>query len=128
MKALAELDWKVLLFACLGCYVLPWLVVGILVSASRPYDGVDITGWRLALLGLQAFVVPVIAMPLAAGYFTARFCANRPHLHVLLVVSLGTVALLAVHRGPMVAHAIMFVASLAIAALGAFIVLRKVPR
>ncbi len=127
MNPAHRIDWKVLLFALLGCYVLPWMVFGILASATYPPDDglpIYITGWRKVLLGAE-FALHYIGMPLAAGYFTARFSTNRPQLHVLLVALLGFGASLLVHRTAWGTHAIILVVSLAVAALGAFVRLRK---
>ena len=122
-----DLDWKLLFFALLGCYLLPWLFLGTLLSAVLPADGSTIAGWRLVLFNIF-LALYFLAMPLAAGYFTARFSKNRPQLHVLLVVSLGTVAVMLVSQNSLLAQAAMFIASLAVASLGAFVVLRKNPR
>lgn len=122
-----DLDWKLLFFAFLGCYVLPWLVFGTLASAVFPAEGSAISGWRLVLFNffLAAYFV---AIPLAAGYFIARFSKSRPQLHVLLVVVLGAAAVTLVTENSLLVQAAMFVASLAFASLGAFVVLRKSPR
>ncbi|RJP64419.1 MAG: hypothetical protein C4535_17415 [Comamonadaceae bacterium] len=127
MNHLRELDWKLLFFAFLGCYLIPWLVVGTLVSAIIPADGTAISGWKQVVLN-SYLAVYFVAMPLAAGYFTARFSKNRPQLHVLLVVLLGTVAVMFVTSNSLSVQAVLFAASLAVASLGAFVVLRKVPR
>ncbi|XAH23173.1 hypothetical protein AAFF27_24850 [Xylophilus sp. GW821-FHT01B05] len=129
MNPLARLDWKVVFFAVLGCYVLPWLVLGTLVLAVVPSEGDAgaIIGWTGVYLGMTALIY-VIAMPLAGGYFTARFCKNRPQLHVLLVVVLGVLVRGPTTGAPLIAYAIAFAVSLVVAALGAFVALRRVPR
>jgi len=130
MNPAHRIDWKLLCFTVLGCYVLPWAVFGVLAYATYPpNDGepVYITGWRKVLLSAE-FVLHYVGMPLAAGYFTARFSANRPQLHVLLVVLLGFGASLLVHSTAWSTHAFILVLSLSVAALGAFISLRKPAR
>jgi len=124
VNQLRELDWKLLFFGFVGCYLIPWFVFGAFASIALPSDGTAIAGWRLLLLNSYFFVY-FVAMPIAAGYFTARFAKNRPQLHVLLVVLLGTVAILLTSHSSLGLQAAMFLLSLVVASLGAFLVLRK---
>ena len=123
MNHLRGIDWKLLLFAWLACYAVPWLASSVLLSALITQDGV-VSGWRLVAFN-SYLVLHFLCMPLAAGYFTARYAKNRPQLHVLLVVVLGFVALCSVSSSPFLAQAIAAVASLAMASLGAFVHVRS---
>jgi hypothetical protein len=122
-------DWKIVLFAVLCCYVVPWAVLGSISSLiGRPeFDGgsVRVEG-PLLWWGAFSTLLYLLGFPFFAGFFTAKYASNRPQLHVLVVLLLGLLlaALVRPGRDPLsiVVHASIW---LAIAALGAFIVLRK---
>ena len=117
---LRHLDWKVLAFALLGCYFVPWLVLGTLASAAWTSD----LTWRAQLMTVLMLAY-VLAPPFAGGYFAARYARSLPQLHVLLVSVLG---FLVVAISSKTSSPAMFlgysVAFFALAALGAFIRLR----
>lgn len=120
-RILRKFDWLTVLFALVACYLLPALVFGSLAAAtsSKP----ELTGWALVPNILYALAV-YLGAPIAAGYFTARFAANRPKLHVLVVATLGVFLACLSYRGPLLATAAYAVALLLLAALGAFLCLR----
>ena len=122
VREMRQIDWRLLFFGFAACYAIPWLLFGMLVSAAVPV-GVALSGWQQLLLS-SYLVVYFLAMPLAAGYFTAKFAKNRPQLHVLLLVLLGSVAVMLVSSNSLAVQLGMSVLSLAMASLGAFVVLR----
>jgi len=125
MNRFHTLDWKVLFLALLGCYIIPWLVVGTLVSSMVDVDVIGISGWKRALVNSYP-VVCFVAMPFAAGCFTARFSKSRPRLHVLLVVLLAGLAFNTwVSSSSWAAQAFVLALSMAAAFLGAFVALRN---
>src|SRR5262245_46157059 len=92
MTAARGLDWKVVFFAVIACYLVPWLLIGVVSSlilgpisdgVSVPVQGFD--RWWLGLTTLVSF----IGYPFFAGFFTAKFASNRPQLHVLIVTLVG---------------------------------------
>jgi hypothetical protein len=114
-------DWKVVLFALVGCYLLPAFVLGSLVAltASESLQ----TGWAMlpqVLYGLAIY----LGAPIAGGYFTARFAANRPKLHVLAVATLGVLLACLSFRGSLLSVIGYAIISVLLAALGAFLHLR----
>jgi ABC-type tungstate transport system substrate-binding protein len=122
MSPWRHIDWKLLLFAFLACYAVPWVVASLLLSALIPSEGV-IVGWRLVAFN-SYLVLYFLCMPFGAGYFTAKFAKNRPQLHVLLVVALGVFGLSFVRSSSLEAQVAAAAVSLAMAALGAFILIR----
>jgi hypothetical protein len=120
MNPLRQLDWAVLCFAWLGCYLIPWFVVGLLVQAVWGSEGAAV-----ALLSSSYAVLYLVGMPLAAGYFTARFSKNRPRLHVLLVATFAAAAFAFISGGSLTVRAVVFVASLLFASFGAFFAFRR---
>ena len=119
-KFLHDLDGRVLLFAALGCYALPLLVFGTLISAALSQSP-DSWGQPTAVILLIIFFLP---SPLIAGYFTARYARNRPQLHVLLVWAIGFAAFVVTSAGSLGIQAAVGVASFASISLGAFAQLR----
>jgi hypothetical protein len=122
LNPLRNLDWRVLLFGFIACYALPWLLFGMVVSGVIR-ENEAITGWRLLVFN-SYLVIYFVAMPLAAGYFTAKFAKNRPQLHVLLIVLLGTGTVMLARPDSLLVQAGVGVFSLLMASLGAFVVLR----
>lgn len=118
------LDWKVVFFALLACYVLPGILVGTLLATVLQETMPQAVGNPIAsFLAFVSFLIP----PVAGGYFAARFARSLPRLHVLVVGALGAVlSLLAFRASPraMTAYALT---SLALAALGGFMRLRSGP-
>lgn len=122
MRGIGLIDWKVLVFALFGCYFIPWVTAGVVVRVFLEITE-DATRHQGAL-GL-VFLASTVLSPLLAGYFTARFAANRPLLHVLLIALLGPM-LQAVASGQSVLGYLGYVAlTAACCALGAFIALRQ---
>ena len=126
MSLLRNLDWRVLFFAFLACYVLPWPLFGAVFYSDIADEGA-ISGLREVVLEVY-FYLHFLAMPLAAGYFTARYAKNRPQLHVLLVVLLGTCASMLARPDSLAVQAVVGLVSLLMASLGAFVVLRGARR
>jgi Na+/proline symporter len=129
MTASHQLDWKVVFFAVIACYLVPWLLLGVVGSLilGLTAEGVSVRAegvywWWVAVNTLASFV----GLPLFAGYFTARFARNRPQLHVLIVALVG-IALFAVitQRDTAVLLVVFVAAWLSMAALGAFLVMRS---
>jgi len=125
LKVLRHFDWKVVLFALIGCYLLPALVFGSM-AASASSESV-LTGWAMLPNVMYALAV-YIGAPIAGGYFTARFAANRPKLHVLVVATLGVLLAFLSYRGSLLTMLAYAFASTLLAALGAFLRLRDQPR
>ena len=92
------LDWKVIFFALLACYVLPGILVGTLLATAFQEAMPQSVGHPIAsFLAFVSFLVP----PVAGGYFAARFARTLPRLHVLIVGALGAVlSLLAFRASP----------------------------
>lgn len=125
LKVLRHFDWKVVLFALIGSYLLPALVFGSM-AASASSESV-LTGWAMLPNVMYALAV-YIGAPIAGGYFTARFAANRPKLHVLVVATLGVLLAFLSYRGSLLTMLAYAFASTLLAALGAFLRLRDQPR
>ena len=120
-----QFDWKVVLFAVVGCYLVPALVFGS-IAASASSESVQ-GNWATELNVLYALAV-YIGAPIAGGYFTARFAANRPKLHVLAVATAGILLACLSYRGSWLTVVAYTTASLLLAALGAFVHLRGQPQ
>jgi len=118
------LDWKVVFFALLGCYILPGILVGTLLATALQEAMPQAVGHPIAsFLAFASFLVP----PFAGGYFAARFARSLPRLHVLVVGVLGALLSLLAFRASPRAMAAYAVTSLALAALGGYMRLRSVP-
>lgn len=119
------LDWKVVFFALLACYVLPGILVGTLLATALQEAMPQSLGHTIgSFLAFVSFLVP----PVAGGYFSARFAPALPRLHVLVVGVLGALlSLLAFRASPRAMAAYAFT-SLVLAALGGFMRLRAVPK
>lgn len=122
MKHLSDIDWKLLLFVFIACYVIPWLFLGTMVGLLVTV-GTEVMNWRSIVAGALVGAC-LLAAPTAAGYLTARFARNRPRLHVVLVVLVAIVGGLLFTRNSPSIHLILAGVSLTMASLGAFIVLR----
>src|SRR5664280_1834103 len=114
---LRNIDGKVLLFASLACYVLPALLFGTLVLVALG-DGTSELGQKVAMVLLPCWL---LLSPLAAGYFTARFSARLPQLHVALVGLVGVAICLAKVSGSLAVQAGFAASAFAACALGGFI-------
>lgn len=119
---LRVLDWKVVFFALLACYVLPGILVGTVLAAAVQEAMPQAAAQPIAsLLAFASFLVP----PIAGGYFAARFARSLPRLHVLVVGVLGAlVSLLAFPASPR-AMAAYAVTSVVLAALGGYVRLKS---
>jgi uncharacterized membrane protein len=121
LKIFRRFDWKVVIFALVSCYLLPALLFGSLTATtsldSLPHEG---SAMLLSMYGLAVYV----GAPIAGGYFTARFAANRPKLHVLIVAVLGVLLACLSYRGPLLAVFAYSLVALVLATLGAFLRLR----
>ena len=125
MSGIRTVDWKVILFAVLGCYAVPSLLLGVVGGAFIPSDTeIRIEGWRFLWLGLF-WAGYLVGVPMLAGYFTARYASNRPQLHVLLVALVGIALIFGLSTGPLGPRAGVGIAFLAMVALGAFLFLRR---
>lgn len=119
-KHLRYLDWKVLFLAVVGCYLVPWVVLGTLSSVAWTAN----IAWLMTILILAY----VFAPPFAGGYFTARYARTLPQLHVLLVSAIGFLIVAIPSKTPSTWMFLGYsVAFFALAALGAFIRLRGLP-
>ena len=119
-RYLSSLDWKVLVFAPLACYAVLGLILGTLFLAVVG-DGTSEARHSFATVLLPALL---LLPPLAAGYFTARYAARLPQLHVALVALVGAVVCAARVSGPWSVRAAFVAATLGLCGLGAFIRLR----
>lgn len=119
-KFFQDLDWKILLFASLGCYAMPLLVFGTLISAALSQSP---DGWGQPATVILLLIFFLLS-PLAAGYFTARYARSRPQLHVLLVWAIGFAAFVVTSSGSLGIQTAVGVVSFAFSSLGAFVRLR----
>ncbi len=117
---LSTLDWKVIVFSLLGCYLLPSVLFGTLMAGISVESGPSPFQSITSVLALVTFFGP----PIAGGYFTARYAANRPRLHVFVVAVLGIFLALFAIRGSALMAIGYAIGALALAALGAFLRLR----
>lgn len=118
---LRALDLKVLIFALVACFAIPWLVVGtlsMLLTMETGYSGETAS----TLVVLAFFIVP----PVLAGYFTAKYSRQLPQLHVALVTAVGLLSSVLWIRGPWLLYLAYGVAFILLSALGAFLRLRAV--
>jgi len=94
MSAFRNLDWKIIVIGLLPSYVGPTLLLPILRAVIVNSDG--LASNRHVLLVHILLSAYCLVVPLATGYYIAKFAENRPRLHVLLVVifSFPAVALL----------------------------------
>lgn len=119
------LDWKVVFFALLGCYVLPGILVGTLLATVLQETMPQAVGNPIAsFLAFVSFLVP----PVAGGYFAARFARSLPRFHVLVVGVLGALLSLLAFRASPRAMAAYALTSLVLAALGGYLRLRAAPK
>ena len=117
---LQHFDWKVVLYALIGCYAIPALVLGTLLlsTLSEPWPGSQLlAGFLVAIY----FLVP----PLAGGYFTARYAHSLLQLHVLLVAALGFAVAVIFSRASVGMFAVYGLFVLACSTLGAFVWFRR---
>jgi hypothetical protein len=110
-----SIDWKVLFYGVLACYVAPTLVFGTLMLSMGENS-------LLVSIFLGGYV---LLPPLAAGYFTARYSSALPQLHVAAVALLGLAVVLVTSNGYWPLRIAYAVLSVALCALGAFIYLRR---
>jgi hypothetical protein len=122
---LRHLDWKLVLFAFLACYVVPYVLFGVLLQVAFGSPEQDSFGRKVAPLLLLIYA---LLPALLGGYFTARYARALPQLHVLLVWMIGFGASRLLSANPFVVHLVYCVVTLLLAALGAFIYLRGHPR
>lgn len=116
------LDWKVIFFALLACYVLPGILVGmVLATAFQEVMPQAASHPITSFLAFASFLVP----PFAGGYFAARFARTLPRLHVLVVGVLGALVSLLAFRASPRAMAAYAVTSVVLAALGGYVRLRS---
>lgn len=112
-----SLDWKLVLFALVVCYLLPGIVLAGVLAAINGTLSRDLWTLVTAVLSIVGFLVP----PVSGGYVAARFARSRPWRHVVVVGVLGALmSLLAFRTSPrgMLLYAL---ASVALAAFGGYI-------
>lgn len=128
MSSNASFDWRVVFFASLTCYVIPWFVISMISAVLRPPApegvAVPVEGLYLWWTGFSV-VLFVVGLPLAAGYFTAVYANNRPQMHVLVVAVVGYALFAFAHPNSLATRAVQAAIWLSLAALGAFFVLRR---
>jgi hypothetical protein len=124
-SSLRHLDWKVLVVALVGCYLIPAILIGtVLAAALRDVVPPHVQDGLTGILAIIAFLFP----PVTGGYVAARFAPRLPWLHVAVVGVLGAVmSLLSFRATPraMVAYAL---ASLALAVFGGYLRLQRAGR
>lgn len=119
------LDWKVVFFALLVCYVLPGILVGTVLAAAVQEAMPQAAAHPISsFLAFASFLVP----PFAGGYFAARFARSLPRLHVLVVGVLGALVSLLAFRASPRAMAAYAATSLVLAALGGYVRMRSAPK
>ena len=123
-KFLRNLDWKILLFAVFGCYVVPFVVLGTLISTALTATSGEWGQPTTAVLLILLVLIP----PLTVGYFTARYARSRPQLHVFLVWVIGFAVLVVMSSNSLGIQAVVGVTSFVLTSLGAFIWLRRSER
>jgi hypothetical protein len=116
-----HIDWKTVAYALLGCYLLPALFFGTVISAAL---GDDSSGFGQIVAHVLVFCY-LLVPPLAAGYFTARYAARLPQLHVAMVATIGLLIVWATTSAPLSMYLAYGFASLAVSSLGAFLRLRR---
>jgi hypothetical protein len=117
-------DGKLLCLGILGCFILPWLVVGTAFGAIQGLPN-EIRTWASPF----AMLFDLAGPPLFAGYIAARFARNRPQLHALLLTMLGITAYFLFGSGTTLEGvATIGVVYLACAALGTIVALRRARR
>jgi hypothetical protein len=129
MAKTSSFDWKVVLFAVLGCYVVPWFalttVSGLLAQPASDGGALFFLGPSLWFGGFSALLY-LFGFPFFAGFFTAKYASSRPQLHVVIVALLGFLLAVLVRPGDDPPNILVPATIwLAMAALGAFIVLRS---
>jgi hypothetical protein len=115
--ASTSLDWKVILFALVACYLVPGIVLAGVLAVIK--DTLSADAWKLTtgVLAMVGFLVP----PVSGGYLAARFAKTLPWRHVIVVGVLGALlSLLAFRTSP---RAMLFYAlgSVALAVFGGYI-------
>jgi hypothetical protein len=117
MKAyFVSIDLKVVLFALLGCFAVPWLVLGTISLALSDATAVWASG--------ATMVIFFLSPPLLAGYFTAKYAKVLPQFHVVLVGLLGLVASMMLIRASWEMYLGLAVLFGVLLTLGAFMSLR----
>jgi hypothetical protein len=120
MNPFRQIDWKTLCGAWLLCYVIPFLAIASLIGASFHSDS-DHTAGIWTFVFLSYFIIYFFGMPVAAGYFTARFAKNRPRLHVLVVTAVAALIVNHFSENELPTQAVTLIASLCFAFLGALV-------
>jgi hypothetical protein len=114
---LKSLDWKVVFFALVACYVVPGiLLAGVLAMIE---DTLTRDAWKLTtgVLSMVGFLVP----PVSGGYLAARFARHQPWRHVVIVGVVGALLSLLAFRATPRAMVLYALASLALAVFGGYI-------
>lgn len=112
-----SLDWKVVFFALVACYVVPGIVIGGVLAVIN--DRLSPDTWKLVtgVLALVGFLVP----PVSGGYLAARYARERPWRHVVVVGVLGALLSLLAFRTSPRAMVLYALASVALAAFGGYV-------
>jgi MFS family permease len=118
------LDWKVIAFALVACYVVPGIVLGGVMAVIE--DRLSHDAWKLTtgVISMVGFLVP----PVSGGYLAARFAKALAWRHVIVVGVLGALLSLLAFRATPRAMLLYALASVALAAFGGFIRLQGRPR
>ena len=118
------LDWKVIAFALVACYVVPGIVLGGVMAVIE--DRLSHDAWKLTtgVISMVGFLVP----PVSGGYLAARFAKALAWRHVIVVGVLGALLSLLAFRATPRAMLFYALASVALAAFGGFIRLQGRPK
>ena len=118
------LDWKVIAFALVACYVVPGIVLGGVMAVIE--DRLSHDAWKLTtgVISMVGFLVP----PVSGGYVAARFAKALAWRQVIVVGVLGALLSLLAFRTTPRAMLLYALASVALAAFGGFIRLQGRPR
>ncbi len=121
---LKSLDWKVILFALVACYVVPGILIAGVLAVIKDNLAPDVWKLTTGLLSLVGFLVP----PVSGGYLAARFAKALAWRHVIVVGVLGALLSLLAFRATPRAMLLYALASVALAAFGGFIRLQGRPK
>ena len=118
---LRHLDWKVIFFALVACYFLPVLLIG---TMTANLAGEGRSDFSQIAAGLSVFLHAFLP-PIAAGYFTAKYAARLPLIHVAIVALIGIFVFWLSSSGSLLLYVLYAAVSITVAALGAFLWLRR---
>lgn len=115
--ALKSFDWKLILFVLVACYVVPGIAIAGVLAVIKDTLSPDLWTLVTAVLSIVGFLAP----PVSGGYLCARFAKTQAWGHVLVVGVVGALLSLLAFRATPRAMLLYALASVALAAFGAYI-------